>query len=71
VTVFAEAHELLGHFEADETGADDGDAAGGRGGGLEAVHVDERAQGEDAGVVDAGQRRGGAGTAPGARTSLS
>ena len=50
------ALQLLGHFQADETGAD-GDRAHARfGGGNDAVHVLERAQREDACIVDAGDR---------------
>ena len=49
--------ELLGHFQADEARADDGDVIHRGGGVLDAVHVLEIAQGEDERVVDARQRR--------------
>ena len=51
------ALELLGHFEADETGAYRHGAHSRFSRSGDAVHVFERAQREDAFVVDAGDRR--------------
>ncbi len=54
---FPDTPHLLGHLQADEASADHQHARGGGGGGLDAIHVPQISQGEDARVVDARQRR--------------